>query len=121
MKARIAVERVHAAAVASLPYWQEKLDEAEAKARILIDAEIDKRIKSIFWPSTREGVEERLKAGEFGLYCLSRHYDMRNKFKVPMYEGILEDLQGLIKITAGKAGFNIQLSESEYNKIWTEL
>lgn len=120
MKARIAVERVHAAAIQALPHWTEQ----HAKAEAIAQAKFEERVQALLLKKSffggpkynREQAEQKLTLdGCFETYIGSTLYELRMNSHEYFYRRWLEDCQRLFNASKGKAGFNIQLTEREYN------
>ena len=119
MKARISVERVHAAAVASLPYWQEKLEEAKAKAKGKTEYRLQELLAKRNWCGGFKYNEakawEVLRRPQGLLWSIYEADQM--DCGVGTYTNVLNEIVELMDKTEGKSGFNVQLSEKEYNRL----
>jgi hypothetical protein len=123
MKARVRVDRVHAATAASLPDWRERLEEAMEEA----ETKIKSRIAELMTKRTLCGgpkynevtARKYLESnGDIGP-CSVWYY--RRDCGVFTYQDVIAQLEKLEKYTKGKKGFMILLEQSEYNKIFNHL
>lgn len=123
VQVRLKVNRAHAAAAASLNYWDAKLGEAEAELEALTQLHLKDYLKKKTWCGGFKYNEETARAALNDAYWMWRKAAgfWAAESKIERLQTISKWLHSFVRSTADKEGFMVILTQEQYNWIWDEV
>lgn len=128
MQVRLKVQRVHAATVAALPGWRERLHQAEVELRkqqnVAVAALIEKKTFCGGFKYSLDTARHIL--DEYWRFDSPIPKHTRDRLRelegpVETLGMVVTDLENMAEYTEGKSGFMVWLNTAEYNKIFRHL
>ena len=124
MQARLRSDRIFAACVASLPYWEKELEKCEAKRQAYIEQEIQPLLKKKTWcggyqfneASARALIEE----GYWDSPYLRPRYTYEGE-KKGIEEAISTVKKLMLRTEKPSKPYPVLLSDYEFGLIWDEV
>jgi len=124
MQVRLKVQRAHAAIVASIPYWEDRLQAAQDEHQVYIEGRAKRILREKTWcGGYKYNAEQALKIAREGYYPNSMDHEHFSKTygQVKIMRNILARMNHLADYTRDKSGFMIWFEEKDYIKFMSEL
>ena len=124
MQARLRSDRIHAAAVASLPYWEAELEKVKDAYEEHIQRLVSKMLSEKTWCGGCKWNEQSARKNVITKVIFSDTYrfNVHWEIQIEYAEVCINTVKRLIKLTSQETKpFPMLLSDDEYGKIWNEL